>query len=247
MIKRLIIVTLFTLMIHNVCYAGWFDLLQDTVDVISSPNNSYRNSYNNATSANPRVIELFAGLKSDSSIIDVVNTFRKFDTVTNIKLGPRKGEHINLKDISNTDDKIYDTMVNLLSTSNFEQVDLYSDKVNMPKRELSIIIEKIYKDGIPYGIIVTLKPCAGYYYLYPTKVYKDKNGTVYPYIITNIFVSSYYDKDTESIIREKYGRAHLEHEYNNEDYYNAINEKYQKLLNKIHVEENKKLDSGIQF
>lgn len=265
MVKRIIITLLFALLTNNICYAGWTDLLQNTVDTFNSSNETYRDPYKNlskyrnpymAENSNPVVIELFAGLKSDSSIIEVVNTFKKFNSVTSIKLGYddceyyshacyKKSTEIDFKNLS--EDKIYETLANFLSTSKFQEIELYNAKIDIPKRKLHITVQKIYKDGIPYGVSIDFEPCAGYLYLYPSKVYQDSNGTAYPYIITNIVVGSFNDMSTQNIVREKYGKSHIEHEYSNMEYYLGVNDKYQKLLNKWHIEENKKLDSGIKF
>ena len=241
MIKRIVTVLLITLMVNSICYAHWTDVLQNTINTISPDPYIY-----NTLDTNPRVIELFAGLKSDSSIVDVINTFKNIDTVTTINLGS-KYSNVNFKNIPNTDNKIYETLANVLSTSNIQSIELSNKKVNMPTKSLSLYIEKIYKDGIPYGIKVDFKPCAGYYYLYPSRVYQDSAGKVYPYVITNILVGSYNDIDTEQILRERHGEAHLEYNYDNSTYYYAVGDTYQKFLNDKHVQENKRLDSGIKF
>ncbi len=243
MIKRMVTVLLLTLMINSICYAKWTDVLQNAADIISP--NPYKNFYN-ALDTNPQVIELFAGLKSDSSIVDVINTFKNIDTVTTINLGS-KYPNINFKNIPNTDNKIYETLANALSTSNIQSIELNNKKVNMPTKKFSVFIEKIYKDGVPYGVKIDFEPCAGFYYLYPSKVYQDSTGKVYPYVITNILAGSYNDMDTEQIVREKYGKPHLEYNYDNSKYFYAVGDTYQKFLNDKHVQENQKLDSGLKF
>ena len=123
----------------------------------------------------PVEVSFYAGLKPDSSLVEVINAFKKNAGVTKMDLGyyERSGPYLqvmtfkscnkNLKNVPTDATSILNMIGNLLSSSLKNRVQLQNGTGIMVNEELYLQLEKVYLDGVPFKVEVKFVPSAGYY------------------------------------------------------------------------------------
>lgn len=159
---------------------------------------------------------LFAGLKPESSLVDTINTFKNMSSVSKIELGYNEcgGAYMqyckfktigrNLKNTPSDATSILNSVGNLLSSTRRIPVELANGTGSMTVETLYLQISKIYIEGIPFDVEVTMKPLKAYYFTYPQKVLKGASGVGYPYAIGEIKMSTdLYDENSRNLVSAK--------------------------------------------
>lgn len=164
----------------------------------------------------PVEVSFYAGLKPDSSLVEVINAFKKNSGVTKMDLGyyERSGPYLqvmtfkscnkNLKNVPTDATSILNIIGNLLSSSIKNRVQLNNGTGIMVNEDLYLQIEKIYLDGVPFSVEVKFVPSAGYYLSHANKVLKGASGNAFPYVIETIKMSTdKYDNATKNLVYSK--------------------------------------------
>ncbi len=174
----------------------------------------------------PVEVSFFAGLKPDSSILDVINTFKNYESVTNIKVSfggkviSDKNKPINFKtaycDKATISKYLEQTIPDGLYSKRYGEkmadytkpVDLISGtqgKIIGVTDPIYIDIDKMYIDSIPCSVQVKFILSEDFYSLYPNKVLIGATKKyAYPYIIETIaFKTDFYDKTVQGIAQQK--------------------------------------------
>ncbi len=182
----------------------------------------------------PVEVSFYAGLKPDSSLVEVINAFKKNAGVTKMDLGyyERSGPYLqvmtfkscnkNLKNVPTDATSILNMIGNLLSSSLKNRVQLQNGTGIMVNEELYLQLEKVYLDGVPFKVEVKFVPSAGYYLTHTDKVLKGASGNAFPYVIETIkMFTDKYDTTSKNLVysksaniynqyKQKYGENHGE-------------------------------------
>lgn len=176
---------------------------------------------------------MFGGIRQESSIVDVINTLKKMDTIKNIQIGYyeyygpymqlstfKKGNK-NFKTSPSDATSILNTIGNLLSHWHRSTATFHTGQGQYIDTPIYVIADKIYIENIPFDVMVKFKPSAAYYYVNPSKVLKGASGTIYSYVLDD-FALIYEPKDItgQSLIRANGGKI-----------VKAYNDKYGDLIN----------------
>ena len=183
----------------------------ETIPVVE--NNEIQENVEEKINNQPIEVSFYAGLKPDSSLVEVINTFKKNAGVTKIDLGyyERSGPYLqimtfkscnkNLKNVPTDATSILNIVGNLLSSSAKNNVQLNNGTGIMVNEDLYLQIEKIYLDGVPFSVEVKLVPSAGYYLSHTNKVLKGASGKAFPYVIETIkMFTDQYDNTTKNLV-----------------------------------------------
>ena len=172
-------------------------------------------------------VNFYGGLKPESTVLDVINTFKKNEGVTSIKLGYRSnpgtgggyfmplkvnGSEVNLKTTYCDKATLTKYLQSLIPIGNYAQTitlpnGITSKMVHADGYVLELQINKIYINSIPMTVEVLFRPSSGYYCFNTDKVLKGANGIAYPYLIETITMkTNQYDNLSQSLVY-KYGKS----------------------------------------
>lgn len=174
----------------------------------------------------PVEVSFFAGLKPDSSILDVINTFKNYESVTNIKVSfgekviSDNNKPVNFKtaycDKATMSKYLEQTIPDGLYNKRYGyKMDDYTKLIDLTNGKqgkiigltdnIYINIDKMYIDGIPCSVEAKFTLSGEFYSLHPEKVFIGPNKHIaYPYIIETItFNTDYYDKSVQGIAEQK--------------------------------------------
>ncbi len=205
---------------------------QSSTETITAPTNN-SSTINDESASNvqetlqkPVEISFFGGLKPDSSILDVINTFKKYDSVTNIKVAfggkviSDNNQPVNFKtaycDKATMSKYLEQTIPDGLYNKRYGyKMDDYTklvDLINGKKGKIIgltdkiyINIDKMYIDGIPCSVEAKFTLSGEFYSLHSEKVFIGPTKHIaYPYIIETItFNTDFYDKSVQGIAEQK--------------------------------------------
>lgn len=203
------------------CATNWEKVSTEVKEEINKENSIKSKEENKPVSVNNNRVfkeSFFGNLKPDSSILDVINTLKKYDSVTSIEFGYRDpvfrpikkyGEPINFKN-SNLDRK---TLLDYLEKFPQKHETIYQKNATKGKiysTDLSntfpcIVVKTIYVENIPFEFFeINFKSAPGFYALYQEEVMKsNKTGIAYPLLIDYIDMSAYSNNDlTKKLIEQ---------------------------------------------
>jgi len=157
-------------------------------------------------------VEFFGGLNPDSSIVEVINTFKNINSVTKITssylkcTGPYNqyctySGKIDFKNIPTDSTHVLNTIGTMLASRPKTSIDLGNSIGSMPKDDITLHISTIYIESIPFNVEVTLRPSKGYYFYNQPNILKGASGTGYPYAINTIVLKTdKYNKAVNDLV-----------------------------------------------
>ncbi len=171
-------------------------------------------------------IVFFGGLKPDSSIVDVINTFKKYDSVTNIELRYNDKTIADNDIVVNFKNKASDNLTISKYLEKFIPDGFYIQRYNQKVEDyttmisfmngqqgrmtsltsgVELYINKMYIDGIPFTVRADFVPSEAFYSMYPEKVLVGPTKHIaYPFIIERlVFDTDNYNNAVQDIAKEK--------------------------------------------
>lgn len=196
--------------------------LKDSVNEVKNEV-SIQNITNIASAPTQVEVSFFGGLKPDSSLVDILNTFKKYESVTDIQVAysgtpiKENGNNINFK-TKNSDkatiskylektipDGFYDKRSGYKIEDYTKIVNLANGKKGKTTKKIGdyiyLRINKIYINSVPCEVRIELIPSIGFYVFNPEKVIVGPTKQIaYPYIIKRITLDSgMYDDSAQTI------------------------------------------------
>ena len=197
--------------------------LKESVNEIKKET-SIQSITNTASIPTQTEVSFFGGLKPDSSLVDILNTFKKYESVTDIQIAysgtpiKENGNNINFK-TKNCDkttisrylektipDGFYDKRSGYKIEDYTEIINLANGTKGKTTRltgDITLRISKVYIDSVPFEIFIYLEPYKEFYAFYPEKVIIGQTKQIaYPYLIKQmIFQTDKYDKSVQTIAK----------------------------------------------